>query len=77
MRTRSANVGSAAAGWLLAALEPACFPIGNEDISVPPAIAGLISIFEAIFATDFDVRSVDEPGCGSPDHFGDYARVER
>src|SRR5260221_2644189 len=42
VRTRSANVGSAAAGWLLVALEPACFPNGNEDISVLPAIAGLI-----------------------------------
>src|SRR5580692_8275345 len=34
VRARSANVGSATAGWLLAAPEPACFPAGNEDIPI-------------------------------------------
>jgi hypothetical protein len=75
VRTRSANVGSAAAGWLLVALEPACFPIGNEDISVLPAIAGLISIFESTFVSDFGVRAVAVPESGTPSHLSDYARA--
>src|ERR1700719_1213459 len=36
VRARSANVGSATAGWLLAAPEPVCFPVVNEDIPVLP-----------------------------------------
>src|ERR1700723_947011 len=32
VRARSANVGSATAGWLLAEPEPACFPVVSEDI---------------------------------------------
>src|ERR1700727_2091024 len=34
VRARSVNVGSATAGWLLAAPEPACFPAVDEDIPV-------------------------------------------
>src|ERR1700751_1713523 len=36
VRALSANVGSAIAGWLLAAPEPACFPAVDEDIPVLP-----------------------------------------
>src|SRR6266849_6774451 len=36
VRARSAKVGSATAGWLLPAPEPACFPAGNEDIAALP-----------------------------------------
>jgi len=36
VRALSANVGSATAGWFLAAPEPACFPAVDEDISVLP-----------------------------------------
>src|SRR5271170_5421942 len=34
VNARSANVGSATAGWLLAAPEPACFPAACDDIPV-------------------------------------------
>src|ERR1700722_3009896 len=36
VRARSANVGSATAGWLPAAVEPACFPAVDEDIPALP-----------------------------------------
>src|ERR1700719_974257 len=36
VRARSANVGSATAGWLLATPELACFPAVDEDIPVLP-----------------------------------------
>src|ERR1700722_589228 len=36
VRARSANVGSAIAGWLPAAVEPACFPAVDEDIPALP-----------------------------------------
>src|SRR5579862_948657 len=42
---RSANVGSATAGSLPVAPEPACLPIG-EDIAALLMIAGLVSISE-------------------------------
>src|SRR5271156_4647721 len=34
VRARSANVGSATSGWLLAAPEPACLPAASDDIPV-------------------------------------------
>jgi hypothetical protein len=39
-------------------------------------IAGLASIFEPTFTTDFGVRTVAEPVCGLPGRFDDYARVK-
>src|SRR5580692_1277656 len=43
VRALSANVGSATAGWFLAAPEPACFPAVDEDISVLPHEFGTCS----------------------------------
>lgn len=75
VRARSANVGSATAGWLPVTPEPACFPIDIEDISLPPLIAGPISIFVPTSTTGFSAPGVDEARCGSIGPFGDYARV--
>ncbi len=36
VRARSAKEGSAAVGWSLAALGPACFPVDEEDIAARP-----------------------------------------
>src|SRR5580704_18919661 len=75
VRARSANVGSATASWLLAAPEPACFPVGNEDIAFPPTITALASILELTLAdVSLDVPSPNRR-CGPSGHFGDYARV--
>jgi len=44
VRARSANEVSATAGWLLAAPEPACFPVGKEDMLFSPTTAEQFSI---------------------------------
>ena len=75
VRALSANVGSATAGWLLAAPEPACFPIGCEDISVFTVIAGTISKSELSFTTEFGGRPVLQLELPSAGHCANYARV--
>jgi hypothetical protein len=74
--TRSANVGSAPAGCVLAAPEPACFPVGNEDICnsppscsahlpagkrVVPILLGMFPEPKATFTTDFGEHAVPPP----------------
>jgi hypothetical protein len=76
VRARSANVVSAAAGWLVASPGPACFPIGDEVIVVFTRIAGLISIPRVtFFTTDFGGRIVAQPELCSAGHCGNYARL--
>src|ERR1700676_1629808 len=53
VRARSAWVGSATAGWLLAVPEPACFPAGTEDIAAPPVAFGLGSSHDSEFLSCF------------------------
>ena len=75
VRALSAKLGSAIAGWLLAAPEPACFPIGSEDISVLTVIAGTLSNSEISFTTEFGKCTVLQLEFLSVGHIVNYARV--
>jgi hypothetical protein len=75
VRALSANVGSAIAGWLLAAPEPACFPIGCEDISVFTVFDVTLWNSELSFTTEFGGRPVLQLELPSVGHFVNYARV--
>ncbi len=75
VRALSENVGSGTAGWSLAAPEPACFPIGSEDISVFTVIFGTLSKSELSFANELGGRPVLQLELPSVGHIVNYARV--